>query len=170
MNVDGLDQGELAGLVTLLSEGACPCDPKKSLLECVQAKSCREATDLTAYGVSKIRDGLSADQVVEAVVKKYVEEYVLYTFDLKSSPRKGAPNAKVVIVEFADFECPHCALMVDVLKAVMAKHPNDVAVVFKQFPLPHHTNALKASMASLAAHRQGKFSRCMTKFLPIKRR
>ena len=157
VDVKNLDEGELAGLVTLLDEGACPCEPQKSLLQCVQAKTCVEATALASYGVTKIREGMSADQVVEAVVKKYVEEYVLYTFNVSRSPRKGPSDAKIVIVEFADFECPHCALMVDVMKAVMAKHPQDVAVVFKQFPLPHHTQALKASKAALAAHRQGKF-------------
>ena len=44
-----------------------------------------------------------------------------------------------------------------VLGTVAKKYPNDVALVFKQFPLPHHTYSERASKAALAAQRQGKF-------------
>ena len=44
-----------------------------------------------------------------------------------------------------------------VLGEVAKKYPKDVAVIFKQFPLPHHPYATDASRAALAAHRQGKF-------------
>src|SRR5262249_28885275 len=36
-------------------------------------------------------------------------------------------------------------------------HPDDVRIVYKQFPLPNHAHARLAAEASLAAHAQGKF-------------
>jgi protein-disulfide isomerase len=46
---------------------------------------------------------------------------------------------------------------VPLLKQVLEKYPNDVKLVFKNFPLSSHKFAFKASVAAMAAHRQGKF-------------
>jgi len=40
---------------------------------------------------------------------------------------------------------------------ILAKYPNDVKVVIKNFPLGSHKQARKASQYALAAHKQGKF-------------
>jgi protein-disulfide isomerase len=40
---------------------------------------------------------------------------------------------------------------------VLDKYPNDVKLVFKNFPLPNHKFAMKAATAALAAHAQGKY-------------
>ncbi len=155
------DQQDLA---QLMSEGPCPCDQnpdpnqKKSMLQCIQEKSCPAATNLAKFGVQKYKEGLSKEQVFDAVINKYLDENTPpMNFDVKKTPFKGNPNGKVVIVEFADFQCPHCALMKNIMKEVVEKHKNDVALYFKQFPLPFHTYAALASKATLAAHRQGAF-------------
>jgi protein-disulfide isomerase len=155
------DQQDLA---ELMSQGACPCDTnpdeskKKSLLICIQEKSCPSATALAKFGVQKYKEGLSKDQVTDAIIDKYIAENVPpAVFDLSKGPYKGNPKAKVVIVEFADFECPHCAVMKNVLKELFEKHNQDLVIYFKQFPLPFHANAKLASQATLAAHKQGAF-------------
>jgi len=153
----GLESSDVSALVGLLGQGACPCDPKLSILQCIQAKKCDKASQLAAFGADKFREGLSTNQVSQAVIQKYIEDYVRYTFDVKNSPVKGAKNPRVTIVEFADFECPHCSSMRGILGTVIKKYPKDVALVFKQFPLPHHVHAHLASQAALAAHNQGRF-------------
>jgi len=60
-------------------------------------------------------------------------------------------------VEFSDFQCPYCAVAMVKLNAVLKAYPNDVKLVFKQFPLDIHSQAALAAAAALAAHRQGKF-------------
>lgn len=152
-----LDPEETAALATLMGEGACPCDTDKSLLECIQAKSCPAATELAGYGAGKLRDGLGIEQVREAVVRKYLEDHVRYSFDLSDTPHKGTAGAPVVIVEFADFECPHCALMRGILQEVVDAFPGKVVLYFKQFPLGHHAHSHTAARATLAAGRQGRF-------------
>jgi protein-disulfide isomerase len=46
---------------------------------------------------------------------------------------------------------------VPVLEQVLEKYPDDVKIVFKNFPLKNHKFALKAATAALAAKSQGKF-------------
>jgi protein-disulfide isomerase len=145
-------------LVTTMQSGECPCDTTKTLFQCIQKEICPQATDLAIFAIEKINKGLNQEQVTDAVIKKYVSDFVPpATFDLSKTAFKGDSNGKIVIVEFADFECPHCSLMSDILKEVIKANPKGVKVYFKQFPLPHHTYAQKASFATLAAQKQGSF-------------
>jgi protein-disulfide isomerase len=82
----------------------------------------------------------------------------VYELPAGESPIKGPAAAKVVIVEFADFQCPFCAQSAKLVDDVLRDYPNDVKLVFKQLPLTQiHPLAMHAAKASLAAHRQGKF-------------
>ncbi|MCU0700175.1 MAG: DsbA family protein [Myxococcaceae bacterium] len=74
-----------------------------------------------------------------------------------SGPSRGPSSAKVVIVEFADFQCPFCAKASDTVKKVAAEYPADVRVVFRHFPLANHPLAPKAAEASACADEQGRF-------------
>lgn len=158
VDAKGLDADEQKFLVDLMKEGVCPCDAKASMFDCIQAKKCEKATDLGRYGADKFREGLGEDQVRDAVVRKYFDDNVSFDwFDLKDTPKKGAAKPKVTIVEFADFECPHCAMLGKIMPDLVKAYPNDVAVYFKQFPLPSHTWAEVASRATFAAWKQNKF-------------
>lgn len=74
-----------------------------------------------------------------------------------SGPGRGPLGAKVVIVEFADFQCPYCSRASDVLKKVASEFPAEVRVVFRHFPLANHPLAPKAAEASACAEDQGRF-------------
>lgn len=69
----------------------------------------------------------------------------------------GPADAKVKVVEFADFECPYCSRAADVVHTVRAKYGDRVQFVFRQFPLAMHPDARLAAEAALAANAQGKF-------------
>ena len=77
--------------------------------------------------------------------------------DATKSPVLGPANAPVSIVVFDDFECPYCAKAVPLLKQVQGAYPKQANLVFKNFPLKMHKNAVTAAIAGLAANRQGKF-------------
>lgn len=72
-------------------------------------------------------------------------------------PTTGPADAKVVMVEFSDFECPFCSRAKNVVDEVMKKYPGKIRLVFRQFPLSFHSHAKKAAEASLCADAQGKF-------------
>jgi protein-disulfide isomerase len=80
-------------------------------------------------------------------------------FDLPdlNSPARGPDNAPVTLTVFSDFQCPYCSRLVPFVDEVLAKNPDKVRIVFKQFPLRMHNFALPAALASLAARDQGKF-------------
>jgi protein-disulfide isomerase len=79
------------------------------------------------------------------------------TISTAGDPVKGPEKARMTIVEFSDFQCPYCAKVVQYVKQVEKQFPNDVKVVFKQFPLDSHSEAEMAAEAALAAQAQGKF-------------
>ena len=61
-----------------------------------------------------------------------------------TGPVKGSATAPVTIVEFSDFQCPHCKDAQPAVEKVLAAHP-DVKFVFQNFPLPMHDWARKAA-------------------------
>ena len=69
----------------------------------------------------------------------------------------GPENAKVIITEFSDFQCPYCGKAEPTIKQILAAYPNDVRLVYKHFPLPFHENSEKAAEASECAAAQDKF-------------
>src|SRR5450759_3816745 len=73
------------------------------------------------------------------------------------SPVMGPANARITLVEFSDFQCPYCSKAVAQINATLKAYPNDVRLIFKQYPLDSHPAAAISAAASLAAHRQGKF-------------
>lgn len=70
---------------------------------------------------------------------------------------RGNPEAKVVLVEFSDFQCPACLSAKPYVDAVVAKYPDDLRFVYRHFPLDQHEWALPAAYAAEAAKQQGKF-------------
>jgi len=79
---------------------------------------------------------------------------------------KGSGEA-VVLAEFSDFECGHCAKAYRAIKSALPRFGKDLRVVFHHYPLDPscnpsisgggHRNACLAAMASECASQQGKF-------------
>jgi protein-disulfide isomerase len=81
----------------------------------------------------------------------------VYTLTPGNSYAKGPANAPVTIVEFSDFQCPFCAQAAELVKQITDAYPNDVRVIYKNYPLPFHQQATPAAKAAIAAGKQGKF-------------
>lgn len=72
-------------------------------------------------------------------------------------PSKGPADARVVIVEYADFECPYCGQTSKTVLDIQKKYPKDVRVIFRHFPLSFHAQAMPAAIATRCADKQGQF-------------
>jgi protein-disulfide isomerase len=81
--------------------------------------------------------------------------------------RKGGDDAKVTIVEFADFQCPACRSMTGTLDALQKEYGDRVLFVFRNYPLDakcnssisgsFHENACNAATLARCAGQYGKF-------------
>ncbi len=81
--------------------------------------------------------------------------------------RKGGDNASVVIQEFADFQCPGCARMAEVLTNLQKEYGDKILVVYRTYPLDSgcnsgvqrrmHDYACKAAVMARCAGQFGKF-------------
>ena len=66
----------------------------------------------------------------------------------------GPENAKITLIEFADFECPSCRELDRILRDFLPSHP-EIRLVFKNFPLTEiHPWAMTAAIAGQCAFQQ----------------
>ena len=78
-------------------------------------------------------------------------------------PARGPASAPVVLVMFSDFQCPYCSIIHDVIEKAAATVGDDVRVEYFHFPLAFHRRAETSAIASMAAHRQGRFAEMATR-------
>lgn len=70
----------------------------------------------------------------------------------------GNKDSKVVMIEYGDFQCPTCSTVAENIKIVTERHKDQLAFVFRNFPITSiHPNALAASATAEAAGLQGKY-------------
>ena len=69
----------------------------------------------------------------------------------------GDRNARVLLVEFADLECPACRLFREDVEVARKQFGKGFAAVFVHFPLPQHRFARPAARAAECANEQGRF-------------
>lgn len=70
----------------------------------------------------------------------------------------GNPDAKLVIVEYGDYQCPACGYYHPIVKDLLEEFGDEVYFIFRHFPLVNaHQFATMAASAAEAAGRQGKF-------------
>jgi protein-disulfide isomerase len=71
---------------------------------------------------------------------------------------QGPADAPVTLVEYGDFECPHCGRAYPIVKAVQRSMGNDLRFVFRNFPLTKsHEHAEHAAEMAEIAGQDGKF-------------
>jgi len=71
---------------------------------------------------------------------------------------QGPAGAPVTLVEYGDYECPHCRQVAPIIEQVQARFGDRLRYVFRHLPLTtSHPNAQLAAEAAEAAGAQGKF-------------
>lgn len=74
----------------------------------------------------------------------------------RDRPSFGNPDAKLVIVEFSDFQCPVCQAEFPIIREVINEHKNELLYIYRQYPIINE-NSPVVSQASLCANEQNKF-------------
>jgi protein-disulfide isomerase len=72
--------------------------------------------------------------------------------------RTGDQQGKVVLVEYGDYQCPHCGIAHPLLKRLLKEFNQGLLFVFRNFPLQEaHPEAMISAQAAEAAALQNKF-------------
>jgi len=108
------------------------------------------ATRANVYG-KVLAEAPKAQAAAPAAPSKPVD------IELGKAPVQGDPKAPVKVVMYSDFQCPFCSRVNPSIEKLQEEYGKKVVVAFKHFPLSFHKDAKPAAIASLAAHRQGKF-------------
>jgi protein-disulfide isomerase len=135
-----------------LKVGPTKPSPLPELLEVPVTVSMGGQSDTAVVYVSKTGNFLIRGELSDMSVDPFAE--IRSKLKVGNSPSMGPENAKVTLIEFADFECPSCRQLDLVLRDLLARHP-EVRLVFKHYPLTDiHPWAMTAAIASQCAYQQ----------------
>jgi protein-disulfide isomerase len=71
---------------------------------------------------------------------------------------QGCPLAPIELIQYGDFQCPHCADVYPVIKWLLDSFGDLLKFVYRHYPMPtRHPLSLQAAVATEAAALQGKF-------------
>jgi protein-disulfide isomerase len=163
--VEKLDQVDLSSLtdserkvwIDLVNTQLSPCGEPVSVGRCVtEQRSCNSCVPGARYLARLVSEGLEKSEIEDLFAARYDPKKKV-AIDTADAPVRGAPMAKLSIVEFSDFECPYCGAAHPMLSGLLAEFKGQVNLVFKNFPLEGHKNSVPAARAAVAAQLQGKF-------------
>ena len=87
----------------------------------------------------------------------FLEEPRLPPFTALGAPTLGPENARVMIAEFVDFQCPFCRSSQPTIRELLKTYGNEIRFIFKHLPLESHSEAFAAAQAAFCAGQQGSF-------------
>lgn len=149
------ERRDWAGQVTELL-APCP-DTPVSIAQCVkEERGCKTCLPAAQFLLRQVQAGKAKKDREEAFHARF-DPTKLKTLSIGDSPEKGASDAVVTIVEWADFECPFCRMVYSDLQKLIERFSGQLKVVFKFYPLSGHPHGEIAARAAVAAMNQGKF-------------
>ena len=165
VDFSGLTPARKTRALNALRTQDCSCGCGMKVAECrVKDPSCSFSRGLASVTVGAIKAGKpEIAAIAESKASKFGSRPAPKLLDdpvpipTLGSPVMGPANAPITLVEFSDFQCPYCSKAVGQINATLKAYPNDVRLIFKQYPLDTHPQAAISAAASLAAHQQGMF-------------
>ncbi|HPH27554.1 MAG TPA: thioredoxin domain-containing protein [Pseudomonadota bacterium] len=156
LDIGGMLPSELDSLRKLLKKFPSPCGKPHSLLVSLQTDAkCGLSLVAAKYLQKMLADGFLESEAEEKYSARFVN-VPCEDINIGDAAVRGDPKAPITIVEFSDFECPHCKMAEPWLKQILKEFPT-VRLVFMNFPISAHPNAANAAAATVAAGRMGKF-------------
>jgi predicted DsbA family dithiol-disulfide isomerase len=150
-----LDEGDAGALAALLNRAPSPCIQRAMRGRSLAADLIDGECAVSPAQVPLARAALATfpDDPDEVMAVLRIERRMPQA--TQGRARRGNPDSEVVLVEWGDFQCPYCARAQPLIERVIEEE--DIAVVFKHFPLSFHAAAVPAALAVEAAHEQGRF-------------
>jgi protein-disulfide isomerase len=141
----------------LIGSLTSPCGDGHSLRATYTSNAaCKRGPFAVRLVAAMVQDEGTEPLIREDYEKKYKDEPPV-TVDVSKAPRLGNEDAPIKLVEFFDYQCPHCQNFKPVLDLVAHANEGKVVEYFMMFPLEQHHDAKSAAMAATAANQMGKF-------------
>jgi protein-disulfide isomerase len=157
VDTSDLTDAEKTLWVDLVNDQLSPCGDPVTVAKCIATHNkCGACVTAARYLVRLVTEGYDRQTIVDQYQGRFAKEHALQ-LSIDDAPSRGAPMAKVTIVEFSDFECPHCGAAHPELVQLLRTFEGSVRLVYKYFPLSGHQRAMPAARAAEAARMQGKF-------------
>lgn len=139
-----------------LQDEFCGCGSPHSLGQCVQSHpECRHSRRLAQIAAVEAGRGVTGPEIgVE--LARYDQGFRDTRQSFKVDERQCRGKGPVTLVEFSDFECPHCAVLRPILEKFAADNASKVRLCWMSFPLTQHPNSMPAAQAALFARDKGK--------------
>jgi protein-disulfide isomerase len=152
-----LDNFERKVFFRVVNRESSACGKGHSLIYSVKHDSaCRTSFYAVRYVAHLVDSGFTDSEIGEKLEKRFRTPRAP-RIDVSVAPVKGNASGRIAVVEFVDYECPHCKHAQALMRQVVEEYPKDVKMYFKHFPLSSHANARLAAEGAVAAHKQGKF-------------
>lgn len=113
-----------------------------------------------AMARSAIGDGGINDAFIETVVAKHLQE-TPRALRTEGFPSRGPKDAPITIVEFSDYQCPHCARAAMTMPEILRGYGDRVRLVHKDYPLNNECNPKMTGPAHPMACLAAKTGRCV---------
>jgi protein-disulfide isomerase len=162
--LSGIDIGKLDADKTqlfykLVASLKSPCGKAHSLRTSFTSDtSCKRAPFAVRYVLAMVEDEGPEQTIRDEYAKKYEKPGQPVKLEVSRAPHIGANDAPIKLVEFFDYECPHCQAFKAQMEQVVSDKPAEVGVYFMMFPIESkHPEARSAAQAAIAAGQQGKF-------------
>jgi predicted DsbA family dithiol-disulfide isomerase len=157
IDISKLDEFERKVFFRVINREPSACGKGHSLIYSVKHDSgCRSSFYAVRYTQHLVDSGFTDSEISEKLEKRFGASRHT-PIDVSAAPMQGNAASRVTVVEFVDYECPHCKHAQTLMHQLVEEYPNDVKVYFKHFPLSAHTNARLAAESAVAAQKQGKF-------------
>lgn len=107
----------------------------------------------------EIINGMYAKAVKRGLIKSFLEapNDFLVKVPVDTAFLRGNKKARVIVLEFSDYQCPFCAKIQPTLDQLRRSFTNKVVFGYRHSPLPFHREADEAAIATECARDQGKF-------------
>jgi protein-disulfide isomerase len=162
--IPGLDFSSLSSsaqreLASVFTDEFCYCGCPHTLAACLKTHpTCKHARRMAVLAASDAASGVPSVEIILRLSKYYSSfREPRLTLKVDENMCTGKKEAKVTLVEFSDFGCPHCAAARPILEKFAQANAATLRFCFAPFPLGNNPYSVPAAQAALFARDHRKF-------------
>jgi protein-disulfide isomerase len=160
-DLSGLNDKQRAQFLEIAGDTFDYAGCNDTLAKCLAANVAdQHALRMTGLIKALILSGFDSSAVIDNVERYYASfaPAKRVRLDDQDCPTLGDPHARVSVVEFSDYQCPHCARAAKPLQEMVTAMPGTVRLCAKYFPLTQiHPRAMIAAQVAEFARAHKKF-------------